>query len=685
MATILDGIIRKPEGTMNPIFVVTVVDSKLGIERDTVREFVNPHDIDYTIERDGLNGMTINDGLDFEFCRTSRKIILDMFNRDGLRAKGRVKIYQRGPRFRDDYRVVSDLAIDFSTMRDDLRRQAVMVNAKNAELNDYIGAQRTTNYDIKVTSEGDYVGVAETKKWRYSRMNLINSASFTSLVNSDDPVFLPGGIANYNISLPLYHISSEQIPGSPEHDIKTQRWSRGRDVEDYFFEAESDVTLRVNLDLKFRVRTLGDNYNKLRVGFYVDGEFKEDFGVWEEEVSGEGVHAVGETNISLEAGQKLSFGANIEFPYTATAFVMISAFNNFKLSYTEKGQEVEISVIKPEVLFQRFLDLITGEKNYITCSIEWGLSYEPLLMAAESIRGFVKTDSDGAATDDAYIHSSIGKLFDWLKFMGLGYKYWRNQRLIQFKPRDQFFDTEQLAIVLEEKSVKQLEKVVSDEHVYSTVKVNYPSPDNETTNGRFIVCAPTDFTTGYIDTAGKNYDMKSDYVADPISIELLCWERGKDTTDNRNDNNIYVLAATEQTGHWIEKRDIEILIPEYDIRLFNAYLDPRSIIQRNASVIGISTDKLTFTGTEGYRDAVYVEGNKNGTTIFPDIEITSRLFQPFNYSIEVGNKKILTSNSITEGVVYVKYMGKTYRGFIKEAAENPITKEEQEWELYGID
>ena len=358
----------------------------------------------------------------------------------------------------------------------------------------------------------------------------------------------------------------------------------------------------------------------------------------------------------------------------ATISMNITRFGKFEAYYYEASKNsVNIDVIKPARLFQKYLDMMAGE-NKFTVDINWEEDrFDTMIVAAESIRGFGDANrSESPAT----LHGSPNDFIDWMKV--LGYEPVISGNNITFELRRNVFLVNFTAIEFGEGEVADLIKQADSTHAYTSVEIGYEKQDYENENGRYEANGTYAYTTGYVAREDNKLSLISPYRGDSMGIEFLCQERDNYTTDNKSDNDIFFVALTYGNTYYTEYKGMIIDTDSHRIQMFNAPFNPYFLVKWNESLIGINTKKLEFKSTNMSRDAII-----EGYDIYGDIEITKKLFSPIIYNFATGHYKELPSVNNRDGLVKFTWHGKVLQGYIKSIRKNYITEEETTWELHA--
>lgn len=602
----------------------------------------------------------------------AKTFVEEVFKMSGFRSRMQYNVYKRKPVGRE-YELIKTERMDFQSIV--ITQTTAEVQGRDMELTELLKSNGKTKYDIPVSE------LRDGYKWLYNRVTMENRGNYEAPVGVEYSFTHP----DHNRVQPLLNlVSSEITPGTAEHDIRTQSMSKpdGWSSDNYFFEADSNVVL--NLVMNFTMyRELGGFGTSNYIGYMqivingdtdnpiVDKQFEH------VELDRYRVTFNQTYLISLNKGDRLTFllynksidGGHPEEENSGTAYFY--SFDEFRLIYTSKGSPITMDVIAPDKLANSLLRKITNADNKYKCLIDWGdLEYKPMLCAAETIRGF----------SNANFHGSMSDFMEWMKVMG--YEYVVEDYQVRFAPRDSFYQPETTALDLGRYLVDwQLEGV--DDFAYTSVQVGYDKQDYESANGRFELNGTFEYSTGYSSAVENPLKLISPYRADAIGIELLCWERKSVNTDTSSDNDVFVIAMTENDNNYTVYEGI-LYEPTKsftgsDIELFNAVLNPKYLIKRNESLIGITAPKLRYASTTSNRD-VMLSNNEN---VFGDIDITKKLFEGYLYKFSTAYLLRLPESYNWNGLVRFSVNGVSMQGYIRSIMKDYFRQSATDWELYA--
>ena len=639
---------------------------------DVTQSIENLDSLENVLSRDGVSGVISEVSFEISFVLSAKDFVKDIFFRKGLYGKALLKIYRRG-NFDNDYKLIKDINLDFSTYQEYADR--VTVEAAKFDLLEIINSEGKTKYEVPVSE------IADTKKWKYERMNFINNGVY-ELVTSDMTVAQITDLIAFSLNLS----SSELVPGE-EIDFVSQTLTYGK--TNYFIQNNGEsVNMHIKMMFKFifegeikvhnPFETEIDKNSLLSIQLYrlsSEGNFKESIKSWfltPETLSIDGEKYTGifsdtmnvDKIVTIEPNERICLGFssvnNMSMAVTIQSgyyrFESLEEYNKPILTayYTTKSQKShKIDIIDPTTLMQHYLNDMSGVNGLFSVQINWSESnYKTMLIAAESIRQI----------PGAKLYGSPNDFFDWMKV--LGYEYDIDGTKLIFNFRDEYFKSSFAAMSMRKDEIADLIIKADNTYAYTSVEIGYDKQDYDTMNGR---CEPNgmfSYTTGYITRTDNKLSLISPYRADSIGIEMLCQESDKQTTDTDSDNDVFFVALKENSEDYSEYKDIYIEDKDFSsLKLFNAPFNPYYLIKRNQSLIGINADKVKFKATDMSRTAIIID---NGQSVDPyaDQIISKKLFEPIIYNFAAGSNKDLPDHAVRNGLVKINWKDEIYTGFI---------------------
>lgn len=653
---------------------------------DIVREFYNDPVIDATnqiadletlehiFRRDKTSGVISDTSFPMEFVKKAGQFIKSKFDQDGLYAEMQCLFYQRGKRD-NNYTLVKKSTLNFDSYKE--YQDKIIVESADEDLTMLINSEGKTKYDILVDD------VKDVKFWQYKRMNLVMQGEYTMPVNQDDIT------PNSQKFMPRINLdSSEVIPGAGDPDFRSQEY-RTDLSSGYFFKA-GNSNAKIHVQAKFSVRgEAGDRSNPIEfVRIYLmrrenNGNteplwydlnsirfdnslptptFQGDIIINYEQKENDRAEILGGEEVFLY----------IECNNHVTMFKS-PTFDYFNVSMRATSlSSINIDVVDPLRLIQKYLDEMSGVPRSFRASIEWEeKDYRTMIVAAESIRGI----------PGAKLHGSPNDFFDWMKV--LGYEYECIDRNLVFKARDKFFDRNVTAMSLKAEELADLIVQADNTHAYTTVEIGYDKKDYDSVNGRCEANGKYCYTTGLVAISDNKLSLISPYRADSMGIEYLCQERAKDSTDTKSDNDVFFVALKDNGNLYTEYKDMKITDSVYGVEMFNAPFNPYFLVKRNESLIGINAKEVKFKSTDMSRTAEIIKG---AYIIDPYVNqvISKGLFSPIEYNFAAGFDQDLPAPTLRNGLVKFVWKKEILQGFIKEVRKNPHAPTETTWLLWAV-
>ena len=671
--------------------------------------------------REDTTGVISEVSFPITFHFAAKELLEKLFEANGFYAEALFRIYKRAD-FSDDYTLVREMRLDFSTYKAD--RNGVEIESINDDLAEYISSRKSTKYDIKVSE------IADSKKWRYERMRLRDNGSWSIPQwneKEEDKDANTITVLDGDVSTLFMNVNAvEMTPGGYENIFQTQQHSDAdgtgeyNDLAPFFFQSAEEgklygpFTLTVkakfcsvremsnsdylaNLRYVLLWKSVGTGYQVIKEwapdGFFYTVSRNEWRCEWNIDWTSDGDWEVAQgqghpafPGIYLNAGDCLAFAVlnknHVNYPIIeirSSARVWASEDIEPKVTLSFFGKNLnefkDIRVIDPQKLLQKFIDSMTeqnSDQRTYTGEIDWGNLYpaQVRISAAESLRGF----------EEAVLHGKFSDFVDWMRT--LGYEYGITGNHILFKPRDQYFLKGTTALELADDEVEGLEIEASDAYAYTNVKIGYDKQDYESVNGRAEANGTFEYTTGFLRREEKTLELISPYRADSIGIELLCREADNKSksTDDSSDNDIFFVALSDDKGTYVTYKTQQITDQDTGVSMFNALFNPYYLVQANKSLLGITTTRLRFAGTDMNRNASI--GSEN---IYRDVEIATsdQLFRPVTYSFATGNFKDLPLPEKWNGLVKFTFDGVRRAGFIRKIMKNYSLETETEWQLWA--
>ena len=621
-----------------------------------------------TLSRKDFTGVTVEVANPFEITGLARDLFIKIVEEKGIYARIGLNIYRRRARS-NDYDILREMEADMLSYEES--DDYVSIGIIRNDLQEIVKTGKSTKYDIPVSS------IADAKKWNYrDRMTLLNNVTY-NIAETTEPIpnIYPQATEMY---LPISYFKGELMPNKVNSNLELRDQAFTPPTSDYdeqyFFKTKYELTVDIRLKFKIRFGVENTRSTPMDFEFYITSQRSPEIRLWDATsiTVQPGFHDIEFDIDELLQDQVIGEDTKLTFICGLGGLIRINwiqciSFEDFNMIWKSSASEVtNISLIRPEVLLQTYLNRISRVDGKYTAIIEWDETFTPMICAAETLRDF----------PNAVLHGSIKDFMAWMTVLGYEYSY--EGRTMRYKKRDLFYKKDVVALELSNREISKLRKISNEEVAYTSVQIGYKKEDyNESINGKLEINAQFDYSTGYFNQKETVLSLISPYRSDSIGVEILLNKRGEKITDNSSDNDIFALQMQEDSTEFVYSEENRMAADE--ILLYNGSLCPHFLVERNKTIMGIITNKVSFTGTDGYR-----QGTIGGQDIiYSDIEITDRLFQPFNYKFNVGSHLDMPDVNARDGVIKFTYKGVERTGFIYEI-DKFFTEQEGEWLLFML-
>lgn len=688
-----------------------ITDNKTGVRTEITKDIINWRELAVGQKRRGFSGVFIEIQQPLEVCRAAMTLIQTAFNLDTLGLDMTFEIQKRLDIFNNGYctmryEKIHSMRLNPGTYEE--YAEYLSIEGQSLTFDSLLRSVGKTKYDIPVAG-------MSTANWRYNHNPVFVVGDWT--LPEDAPIQPKVLIAQMYTTLSATLNGATMPPGGIENDFTSQRISDMAypyTTDTYFFEsAKGGQTVRLLIDF---IATY--TYNKANADpgdgttIRFDITKHDAAGIMLATVDTQAYQDANKTglfdisynkslDITLNKGERLVIALRgrdvIDTGLVHGDTFTITKFNKFQLKYTdtpfevdvtEDGSEIrqlytDIPAITSTTLANILLSKMAGNdtaKTYtaqIDTDTDNPWSFNHYLVAAESIRGF----------EDANFHANFNDFLEYMQFLGYEYETDETARVVHFRKRADFFNPSITALELSAREVANMKIAADNEYAYSTVRVGYEKPDIENTNGRFAMCGAFDYSTDFRnhgDVKDSSLEIMCPYKADPVEIETLSWTRGEKTTDQKADNDIFMLAGELSGGYVIETRQAQYMVRDTDLNRsigwFNVPYIPYFITKRNTGKIGVAVKNLTFTGTDAYRDAT-LSGVVSDNP-YSNVAVTG-LFKPLVYEFDAGTHKGLPPEALRSGLVRLRWQGRMLEGYTKELIKNDCAEQSELWTLYA--
>lgn len=293
--------------------------------------------------------------------------------------------------------------------------------------------------------------------------------------------------------------------------------------------------------------------------------------------------------------------------------------------------DLTLGGISPTELLERIVGEISPGATASIASDTAGLLAKTYIFPAEALRQL----------GDAKIFTTFTQFADWMEAV-FGYTYRIVGNEVQFVHRSAVFDTTNTKLIERFRDVKY---TIDDGIIYSEVNAGYSKKEYGEINGRLETNFTNYYSTGFSATDRK-LSLISKYRADSYGIEftLRKGETQKESTDDKNDEDVFFLCAEVESGTLT-----------YSASKNDAYA-PSACVANNAG----------FIAAMGNGAAVVLEmTSSDGNNALSDITITAgtALFSAGELEFTTDD---MNEPADLDGLVQLDHDGFRYTGFISE-------------------
>lgn len=647
----------------------------------------NWKDLEFTIKRDKTSGLFHQISFPFEFVLDAYDVIKSIFDKYQYRAKGDMYIYllkDNWPYVEEQYHDPQIFNLDWTQYNKSDNK--IEMDSRRSNLYDHVKAKNRIVYDIPVN------GIKEDKQWNFGRIELENNIIFR--IVAENTRWSSGGIIHRTpgISYEKAEVSvpdivyEKTIPEWQNFDENKDTWFAEMNVRSEGSPVKAVISLNSiitsegsdphnnnlpngipNGALKnARIILIKSSYNK------ESDETEYIWIVWKDlDVNRELTEWNEEINFDLKPGEKLYL--IIECQLDGGGWIVYNIDGTIQLYYNGKHKEEAIDVIDPKVMLQSLVNKMTESEGVYQSDIEdFNTDRNNLIMmsAAESIRGIPATD-----TSEPQVHTSYRNFVEWMN--AYGYEQHITDNKLTFRKRGAGFRGDLTAIELEEHECADLREYVNEGYLYSGLKIGYNRKDIENTNGRFEFNGVHDYSTD-LSMGEHMLELISPYRADCYGIEFLTQERGKDSTDDKSDKDLFLVNVSESSAYYTTVKN-KYSGNYLNDTIFNGNLNPYNLMKLNEDLLGVSVNKLSFAASDSNSNIIIDDQRIDADYDIPE---GTGLFDPIIYDIASKNIQHLPSGENMNGIIRFRYKGQTYEGFIEQVSKNPAWEMETVWILY---
>ena len=623
-----------------------------GKRYDVTDHLKNWEDVEISAKRKDIGGVVRSFSNKFEFVKGAYDLLEAEYLSNYTKASAILVIGVLNDSW--GYNEKFRCKLDFSTYQSD--GYTISINAIDDSVASIINANKSQVYDIPVSE-------LKEDTLYYDRIKLLNKSTMYITPNFENELmpdydrFMALRLQSRETLLPLaYGEISTPVKGVMEvYDVGMDIPYDNAGKTGYFALCLVDK-IEINLRIRMVVDLLTTAVTSLHIRHMsADNKLKSDKAILlSKDGSSAGVTSVDESlSYAMRDGDRLiayilcvtSIGEDID------EIIKISRDYDFYIDYSARNKPVNIDAFSPKKLLSSLLSRIGVS---LSGDIVSGSMPIPWMMAAESVRGI----------KDAKAHTSFSKFCDFAKAL-LGYDYEILDNSVRFRHMNDFFVNE----TKELDHVSNMELSVDESLIYSGVEIGFDKQDYDEINGRDEFHFKSSFSTG-LDIKDNILSLISPYRADCYGLEFLANERDEESKDTDSDNDIFIVHARKDGDRLVLVREENggaiyavtgVLFPD---TIFNASYSPRNMLLVNKERLGICTDYLSFTASDG-NSSISIGGVSETLPI--SLPVNDRRIRIDKVSLETPGLSPFPGNY--RGKLSFSYAGRSYEGWVSEITE----------------
>lgn len=623
-----------------------------GKRYDVTDHLKNWEDVEISAKRKDLGGVVRSFSNKFEFVKGAYDLLEAEYLSNYTKASAILVIGVLNDSW--GYNEKFRCKLDFSTYQSD--GYTISINAIDDSVASIINANKSQVYDIPVSE-------LKEDALYYDRIKLLNKSTMYITPNFENELmpdydrFMALRLQSRETLLPLaYGEISTPVKGVMEvYDVGMDIPYDNAGKTGYFALCLVDK-IEINLRIRMVVDLLTTAVTSLHIRHMsADNKLKSDKAILlSKDGSSAGVTSVDESlSYAMRDGDRLiayilcvtSIGEDID------EIIKISRDYDFYIDYSARNKPVNIDAFSPKKLLSSLLSRMGVS---LSGDIVSGSMPIPWMMAAESVRGI----------KDAKVHTSFSKFCDFAKAL-LGYDYEILDNSVRFRHMNDFFVNE----TKELDHVSNMELSVDESLIYSGVEIGFDKQDYDEINGRDEFHFKSSFSTG-LDIKDNILSLISPYRADCYGLEFLANERDEESKDTGSDNDIFIIHARKDGDRLVLVREENggaiyavtgVLFPD---TIFNASYSPRNMLLVNKERLGICTDYLSFTASDG-NSSISIGGVSETLPI--SLPVNDRRIRIDKVSLETPGLSPFPGNY--RGKLSFSYAGRSYEGWVSEITE----------------
>lgn len=634
---------------------------------DATDDLMNWSDVDLSFKRQDIDGVIRTFSTAFQFAGASCTAIIGAFHTDGFAADAAVRF-----ELLDDYTWTQlfTCPLDFATLKFDA--VSCEINAVDNSIAAKIKARKSTKYQYNVSD------LKKFKVLNYDRLQMISRVEyFMNLPVEDDGKtlkfgFMPQGYPDRDWQIPIYikkaEIATPETSDFFDVPFKTYGYAEDTKIEPFFqtFQARD-----VHVHIEFSVSVDSFQPNDTDFTFFLAKRHTDiDNTVTTTDLYTKNmldyvtpfVTIFIDSDYTLSENDELVFGVRYKLTNLNRYEILMFDIEDFSVSYNARSLPVTCNVISLDDMLQALVNSMTDNSGVTSEIVKQreiaGVMTDndrlvhTYLIAADSARGLT----------GAQVYSSFS---DFSEMMAAEFGFVpvidEDQRKVSFVPRDTLF-SDATRHTFDADEVRDFELSVAADLICSQVNVGYEKQDYDSVNGRDEFRFTDHYLTGLTNT-DNTLDLISPYRADAYGIEFLVMKRGEDTTDNKSDEDVFLVDIDDSGVDYTLRRtiipDMKVYTDKYvrysdgDIRTANSgrnVLD-MDVYEGEMLHVSISQDATYMGNTVAivalYNGNTFVQAVTRGDNTVPDYDIDVTIPSGVNRMCVTVNNSAGSSYSVT--------------------------------------
>lgn len=625
-------------------YVLTVDNIPYDIPQSCIQ---NWDEIKFSRKRSELEGITRSFTSKFQFVGEAYSLLLNQYLSKYLASSAGITVYTITNTH--IYEELFSCMLDFASLSYDGR--VINMNSIDDSIANIIKASKGTQYEYAVSE------IKETYQLYYDRLPYVGNVTHylggRTLENGNQYVSPVSG-GDHFMTLPMYVGSSEIVSGS---GIEVGDVGAGSNLESCLISSSKSMSVKVSIKGVFWW-----SGSSLAAGVQLKTKSGTLLKEWKGGWDGDSISLSWESDVALSAGDGIVLLGYYESKFAELYFTKLDV----TMTFPSKGLPISIDTIKPITILNRLLKSMNEGKDGILGEIASGVDSrldDSLILAAESIRGI----------PEAKLYTSYTKFVNWME-AEFGFVQVIKGNTVLFVHRDDLFSNNNAKDLGSDFS--DFEYKVEESRMYSRIKVGYDKQDYENTNGRDEFRFTTEYSTG-ITITDNVYELISPYRADAYGIEFLVQKRGKDTTDDESDNDVFFVGANLTQGD----KEYKLIRTGWDVSgvldpktMFNSMYWQGAMLKANAGYIGMFTKILRYSSSDGNSDV-----SVNGVGMKDDFNIKDGIITCGDVSFTTFDDDIPQTDDET---IKIQKDGLVYEGYIKEVSSTIERNEGVKYDLF---